>query len=190
MGNHLKSLRKDRDWTLQEAADAMGVSRGQYIKLERGERRLTTDYISSAARGFNVKPYQVFSDDLPATVSLKGKVGAASVAHYHGEAHELDEEVPMPIGGNERTVALEIDGTSMGPALDGWLVYYDERHDPPHDGLLGKLCILGLADGRVLLKTLKRGTRPGHWNLQSQTEGVIEDAVVDWAAKVLAMTPR
>ena len=51
MGNNLKKLRIEHGWTHDQAASAVGVSRSQFIKLERGERRLTADYIAQAARG-------------------------------------------------------------------------------------------------------------------------------------------
>lgn len=41
MGNALKRLRLNRGWTHEEAAESMGLSRSQFIKLERGERGLT-----------------------------------------------------------------------------------------------------------------------------------------------------
>src|SRR5690242_1985728 len=50
MGNRLKELREEAGWTHDQAASAMGVSRGQFIKLERGERRMTADYMARAAK--------------------------------------------------------------------------------------------------------------------------------------------
>lgn len=62
MNNRLKKLRTEARLTQDEAAAAMGVSRGQYIKLERGERRLTTDYIARAAKAFHVSQSAVIED--------------------------------------------------------------------------------------------------------------------------------
>lgn len=64
MGNKLKSLRKARSWTHDQAAEAMGMSRSGFIKLERGERRLTLDYISRAAKAFDVRPADVIDQDI------------------------------------------------------------------------------------------------------------------------------
>lgn len=93
-------------------------------------------------------------------------------------------------GGNEKTVAVEIRGDSLGSIFNTWLVYYDDRHDPPRAELLRKLCVVGLADGRVLVKKLMKGSAPGLFNLESQTQSTIEDAVVEWAAPVKIMMPR
>jgi repressor LexA len=79
MGNKLKSLRKARTWTHEQAAEAMGVSRGQFIKLERGERRLTLDYINRAAKAFDVRPSdlidQDIDDELSELIELWSKMG-------------------------------------------------------------------------------------------------------------------
>ena len=166
----------------------MGVSRGQFIKLERGERRLTSDYILSAAKAFGVSEAEVISEK--GTVPLVGYVGAGAVAHYYTAADDPGEEVPMPENGNDRTVAVEARGDSLGSFFNQWLVYYDEIRTPPTSDMIGKLCVVELIDGRVLVKKLMRGSRPGLYHLLSQFESPIEDAEIVWAAKVTAMTPH
>jgi transcriptional regulator with XRE-family HTH domain len=51
-----------RRWTHDEAAAAMGLSRGQYIKLERGERGLTERTIARAQEAFGVSAEEVISN--------------------------------------------------------------------------------------------------------------------------------
>jgi repressor LexA len=79
MGNKLKLLRKAKDWTHEQAAEAMGMSRSGFIKLERGERRLTLDYIGRAAKAFDVRPADVIDgdldDDLNELLDLWAKMG-------------------------------------------------------------------------------------------------------------------
>lgn len=100
------------------------------------------------------------------------------------------EDVPAPTGATEKTVAVRIKGTSMGRLLDGWLAFYDDRREPPDESFAGELCICELEDGRVLIKTLRAGRAKGLWHLDSQTEPIILDQRVAWAAKVLEMRPR
>lgn len=189
MGNRLKELRTAAGLTHDEAADAMGVSRGQYIKLERGERRLTSDYISKAAEVFSVQPGEVLTSKKK--VPIVGYVGAGSAAHYYNDGQgPYDDDAPMPENGTDDTVAVEIRGTSLGFMFDQWLVYYDEVHHPPTHDMLGRLCVVELIDGKVLVKKLVRGSAPRLYNLISQTEEPMIDQEVVWAAKVTAMTPR
>ena len=63
MANALKSLRELRGWTHHDAADAMGMSRAGYIKIERGERKLHEKTIAAAARAFGVSPKVILGDD-------------------------------------------------------------------------------------------------------------------------------
>ena len=188
MGNNLKRLRQLRDLTHDEAAQLMGVSRGQFIKLERGERRLTSDYITRAASVFRVSEADVFSERR--TVPLVGYVGAGALAHIFADAQGPFDEVDAPEGSTDSTVAVEIRGESLGALFDQWLVYYDDVRDPPGRDLMGKLCVVGLADGRILIKKLTRGQLPGHFTLLSNVEPPIYDVLVDWAARVKNMTPR
>jgi transcriptional regulator with XRE-family HTH domain len=186
MGNNLKIIRNRLTWTLDKAAEAMGVSRSQYIKLERGERRLTSDYIAQAAEAFGVS----HSEITEARVPVMGYVGAGAAAHYYAESDGHFDEVPMPPGGGKDTVALEVRGDSLGSFFNQWLVYYDDIRNPVTPDLLGRLVVCETVDGRILVKKLMRGMRPGHFHLLSQTESPIEDVELVWAARVKHMTPR
>ena len=174
------------NWTQQQAADAMGYSKGGYLKLERSERKLNLPIIEKAAEVFGVSITDVYTEEVP----LVGYVGAGAEMHFYAFADSPNEFVPMPPGGNDSTVAVEIRGSSLGSIFDTWLVYYDQVHTPPTPNMLGKLCVVGLADERVLVKRLRRGSAPGFYNLESNTEGLIEDVEVVWAAKVKIMSPR
>lgn len=48
----------------------MGISRGQFIKLERGERKLTERTIDLAAKGFQVSRAEIIGDDAPPTAAI------------------------------------------------------------------------------------------------------------------------
>lgn len=56
--------------------------------------------------------------------------------------------------------------------------------------MFGKACVVGLADDRILLKTIKR-ERDGSFTLLSNSnEPPIENVEIEWAAKVINMRPR
>jgi hypothetical protein len=70
-------------------------------------------------------------------------------------------------------------------------VFYDNvRHGAPPAELIGELCVVGLEDGRVLIKQVQRGKAEGLFSLHSQTEPPIRDVAVAWAAKVKCMARR
>ncbi|PZO07654.1 MAG: phage repressor protein [Alphaproteobacteria bacterium] len=70
------------------------------------------------------------------------------------------------------------------------MVFYDDVRTPVTPDLIGHLCVVGLPDGRVLVKRLQKAAGTGFFHLISNTEGPILDQPVDWAAKVKTMTPR
>ena len=188
MSNRIKELRKARGWSQQRLADATSTSNQHIGYLERGERGLTVEWMDRIARAMDISPSELLRES--SQVPLVGYVGAGSEAHFYDGADPPEEWVKAPVGGSEATVAVRVRGDSLGTMFNRWLVYYDQVRTPPGTDLLRKLCVVGLSDGRVLVKQLVPGSRPGTYHLLSQTEGIIEDAEVTWAAEVRAMTPH
>jgi SOS-response transcriptional repressor LexA len=124
------------------------------------------------------------------TVKLKGYVGAGAEAHFYALSDEDFEEVEAPISANDQTIAVEIKGTSFGPLMDSWIVYYDDIRSPITEDLLGKICVVGLADDRILIKKIVRDGRGGYNLLSNSSEPPILDVDIEWAAKVTDMKPR
>lgn len=123
-------------------------------------------------------------------VKIKGYVGAGAKAHYYALADEEFEEVEAPAGSTDQTVAVEIKGKSFGPLLHSWLVFYDDVRSPVTDDLIGQVCVVGLADDRILIKEIKR-ERDGSFSLISNTaEEPIKNVEIEWAAKVKDMRPK
>ena len=121
---------------------------------------------------------------------VAGYVGAGSEAHFYAEGQGPLGEAPAPEGSTAGTVAVEVRGESLGPFFDGWLVYFDDVRSPITDDLLGQLCVVGLADGRVLVKKVLRGREAGIFALHGQFSDPILDAEITWAAPVKAVAPR
>lgn len=187
MGNKLKELRASKGWTHDQAASAMGVSRGQFIKLERGERRLTVEYINQAARAFGVRPADVFDEPAIVTVPLKGYIGAGG--HVEAIDNGNDDEVEAPADSHPATVAAQIRGDSQLPVLqDGWIIYWSTQL--PASSLLNQMAVVQLADGRIMVKTIRNGSQPGLYTLTSYNAADIVDVPVDWAAKIDWIKPR
>jgi hypothetical protein len=81
----------------------------------------------------------------------------------------------------------------MGKALDSWLVYYDDVHSPVTESLIGRLCVVGLADDRILIKRIERsrnGKKGFRLVSNNPEEPTIEDAQIEWAALVTALQPK
>ncbi len=78
----------------------------------------------------------------------------------------------------------------LGIADDGSLVYYDERRDGVTDDMIGRLCVVWIDDGRVLIKRVFRGSQPGLYDLASTAYQTIRDACVTHSALVEWIKPR
>ena len=187
MGNNLGKLRNARGWTQDEAAERFAMSPSGYRKLEYGERELKASDIERAADIYGVSVSEVLNRN---SVKVVGRVGAGAEMHFYADGDDPIEEAPMPPNGGPDTVAVEVNGNSLGPLFNRAYVYYDEVRTPPTDDLLGRLCVVGLPTGQVLVKQLAKGSRRWHYHLISQTEEPIFDAQVIWAAVVKAIVPR
>lgn len=124
------------------------------------------------------------------SVPVVGYVGAGALATMFSEGQGPFDMVPAPEGSTRHTVAAEIRGESLGPLFDQWLVFYDDVRSPVTPDLIGHLCVVGLPDGRILVKRLQRAAGSDLFHLISNTEAPILDQPVDWAAKVRTMSPR
>lgn len=184
----LTKLMKQAGLTQARLATLVGTTQPQIFRLLKGKRELTRDWAIKLAPHLHLSANELMFGDI--TVPLVGYVGAGTKAHFYAEADTNLGFARFPPGGTERTVAVEVRGDSLGGAFSGWLIYYDERRDPPTDDLLDTLCVVGLASGQVLVKTLMRGRVPGHWDLFAGVSGSpMTDQTVQWAARVTAMLP-
>jgi|SRR5215510_876445 len=210
-GERLRTAREKFFKSARVAAKALGMPVSTYGAHERAEdpggRDYGPDEAKRYARRFRVTPEWLLTgrkvgptdgvgepdgpEDPPAPkVPVAGYVGAGAEAHFYAVAQGDLDEVDAPEGSTKETVAVEIRGDSLGTFFDRWLVFYDDVRSPVTPDLVGKLCVVGLRDGRVLIKKLQRSRVHGQFNLVSQAEPPITDATVDWAARVKSMTPR
>lgn len=185
--------------TATDAAGAVGEKVPTYIGHENGSRGFNRKKAEKYARRYGVSLEWLLTGkgepkraraktDLPLkTVPLLGYVSAGT-AHFvaSGELGDVD----APEGPGDETVAVEIRGDSLGSLFDRWLVFYDNVQRPVASQLIGRLCVVGLVDGRVLIKKIQRSRTRGLFHLVSNTEDPILDVEIEWAAKVKSMVPQ
>jgi SOS-response transcriptional repressor LexA len=178
--------------TAKAAADFFGWNYSSYSQHERGERGFAK-VVDRYARGFRVRKGWLLTGEgeRDAVVPIVGRIGADPEGNIlYAEGHETGDYAPFPPGGSAKAVAVEVAGHSMhGWADDGSLIYYEERHDPPTDDMLGHVVVVGLDTGEVLVKRLLRGSRKGRYDLESIAGPMRTDAKVEWAAHVAAIVP-
>jgi hypothetical protein len=195
-------------------SDATGLTSSQISRMRnvdasvsKNYQRITDDDLPAIARFFNVLPpgYEEMTswlgrqpdpadpDEIPEkTVPVVGYVGAGAEAHFYALSDGELDRVPAPDNAGPETVAVEIRGESLGPLFERWLVHYDEVRSPITHDLMGQLCVVGLANDKVLVKKVRRAKSKadGLYDLLSNNEDPMLDQVIEWAAKVKSMVPR
>jgi transcriptional regulator with XRE-family HTH domain len=186
---NLKRARKARGLTLDRLAEALDTSKGYLSDMESGKRPMPPGpMLERLAHALQIPAAELLRED--ATVPVVGYVAAGAEAHLYATGDGNLGQVEAPPGARPSTVAVEIRGESLGMLFDGWLAFYDETRDPVTPDLIGQLCVVGLPDGRVMIKRLLPTPNPDRFHLMANGEGSLLDQQVSWAARVLTMRPK
>jgi hypothetical protein len=118
-----------------------------------------------------------------------GYVGAGAAGHYFNYAQPDFEQVEPPLAGDGEIVAVKIVGESLGMIFRNGYAFYRELRRPPTDDMLGRLCVVGLANDQILIKRVQRGKHGNGYDLFAENEDPIRNAEIEWAAIVEAVAP-
>jgi transcriptional regulator with XRE-family HTH domain len=98
--------------------------------------------------------------------------------------------VPIPPGGSDKAVALQVAGHSMrGLVDDGGLIYFEDQRAPPTPDMLGHVVVVETDTDEVLVKRLLRGSKSGRYDLESVAGPTRHDCKIRWAAHITAIIP-
>mgnify|MGYP001766758783 CR=1 FL=1 len=187
-GPAMKSARKAVDLTLEKASEAIGISTSQLSRYESEEKVPKLDELFRAAEVYGVALSALIGGN-EAAVPVVGFVRGGPDEISYADGQGPFDMVDPPPGASTTTVAVIVRGGSMaGRADEGDLVYFDRRERAPTDDMIGRLCVVGLMDGRVVVKKLHRSN--GSWLLISTSaDPLIVDSVA-WAAPVAWIKPK
>ena len=192
----LTAARKNAGYeTAADAAAALGVPYPTYAGHENGSSGFRAPTGEIYARRFKVRFEWLMSgrgamtDEKPRITKIVGRAGAATDGRViFAESDGEFGAVFVPEGASEKSVAIEIEGYSMGFLADGALVFYSER-GAPTDDMLGTIVVVETDDGAVLLKRLLRGSRQGRYDLESLNGPTLRDQKLKWAAHIDSLVP-
>lgn len=177
-----------------DAARAMGISRFTYAQHENGIRGFKRDSALQYARKFRVSLEWLLygrGDPRPASkkeIPVTHYVGAGAAVFPFSDQGELERIPSFP--GLEDAEAAIIRGDSMLPFQAGWIVVWRNQNDGVPEHLNGKLCIVAVKDGGVLLKVLRRERKRGFYTLESWNADPQPGTMVEWAAEIIDIRPR
>ncbi len=162
--NRIRALRQRRGWTLQQLADASGTSKSQIDKLEKGERRLTVDWMVRLAKPLGCDPRDLLAEDIgfksvampPAALAPAGTLPVRGAARG-GNAQEMFltdgaiDQVPRPhyLAHVRDAYAIYVVGTSMVPMYRPRQLLFINPYKPP---VPGSGVVITQPSGAVLIK--------------------------------------
>lgn len=180
-----------------DAAKAFGWTVPTYLGHENGDRNPSRAAAKRYGRAYGFRWEWILDGEgapqnkiLNVHVRIVGEVGPGSVVHFYAD-DKIKNSAESPLGANVNTVAIEVrEGSMRGIGDNGWLYFFDHLREPPTSELIGKLCVVGLDDGQILVKTLQPGRKKGRYDLESASEPTMRDQRVAWAARITWMKQR
>jgi transcriptional regulator with XRE-family HTH domain len=124
LGARVRELRKERDWTLEQAAKKAGLARSTLSKIENGQMSPTYDALKKLATGLGIPVPQLFTPPKAAQITGRraitpfgGGVAHATATYEHELlAETLTKKQMLPYRARVRARSME--------EFDGWV-----RHD-------------------------------------------------------------
>ncbi len=188
MAQRITRERKRLKLSQQQLADLVGVGQTAVSNWEVGKREPEEENIQALADVFGCTAiwlrYNIDNSNEKKLARLRGYVGTGDIIHMFAE--DVIDYVEAPKGSEVSFEAFEIKGNSQYPVYrDGDLVYYNPTANSRVLELIGRDCVIELADGRLFLKRLEYGSRAGLYNLASYGTPEIRDQAVRSAAEIL-----
>lgn len=187
----LERLMADGGFNMKSLSLASGLGETYVRDLLKRGREPTVEKIHRIARCLHVAVADIMGADWTgqprgrAEPVLVGKVGAGAQIVRFEEGVVLEAVAPPDYGG----IAARVEGDSMPPFRDGWLIFYRAEHRGVAEDCINKLCVVGLKDGAVLIKILHRGSRKGLFDLESWNGPMRRDVELSWASRVTDIKP-
>ena len=124
LGARVRELRKERDWTLEQAAKKAGLARSTLSKIENGQMSPTYDALKKLATGLQISVPQLFTPPernqvngrLAVTKAEDGQPLATATYEHALLAENLTKKQMLPYRARVRARSMD--------EFDGWV-----RHD-------------------------------------------------------------
>lgn len=131
MANRIKELRDQKGWSMERLGDLAETTKQQIDKLEKGQRRLTLEWMKRLAKAFGVRPAELISEDLGAdhAVLLQSRHAEARDPALSGKHGETIEQIRGSI--NQALVPLDPEMFPIALAAAKRLVDVLERATAP-----------------------------------------------------------
>ena len=185
----------DRRWPkASEAIKSHGWTASTYYGHENGRRNYTVDEARDYGRTYKVKWEWLIDGKGSPTLAMArviGKVHDSAQVLLNDDKNLVTTETELPPGCGPKTVAVEAKGEMpmQGMFDDGWLFFFDDVKEPPNKNQEGKLCVVQLDNGKVLIRTLRPARRKNRYDLEFPPLRPLLDQRIVWAAAITWIKP-
>lgn len=182
--NWFKQRLAQRELSQRQLAKLMNLDHAAISLMLRGKRRMTVEEASQLAVLLQSTSAEVLS---AAGVHVTGgdKVRIASILSADGSVH------PVPDGLHDTVDAppnIPVDALAIqsrtGGLEDGWLYFHGATHQRP-DECVGDFALVAVRGNGLVLAHVRKGYRPGTYNLIDHAGKQTHSAELAWASPVL-----
>lgn len=187
--NRIRELREERDMTIEDVAEATGLSVSYVSRLENGARNLSLKNMNLFAHAFQVNPEDLIvksETERANVVRVMGRIGAGAEIFPDDEQvpeeglYEIETPFPIP----DDAIAFEVNGESMWPRYDPGDIVICWRQGSIAEEVLGWEAAVKTTGGRRFLKRVVRGSEPGTFDLESHNAPPIRGVRLEWVASI------
>ena len=177
-----------------DAARAFGFNENTFRSHENGERGISRA-AARYARALRVSEGWLLTGE--GDMERKNIIAVTGFMGLDEEIKKIEgapgmplEEIELPYGFLvENCFALISRGNSQYPRVkDGEVVVYHRNGATPDDRI-GVESVVKIVEGPMLLKTIRRGSIPGMFNLESHNGPTRENEQIEWIGDVLSIIP-
>lgn len=191
--NGLQKALEDAGVSGSELARLIGTSRQNVSRWVSGSRELLPPVAEQIAPHLNttsaalllLKSTEVFRVPLGGRIVGGGAIDVSTAQHDPGLEYEIELSVRVP----DATVAYQVVGESMMPVYRPDTVIICRAHTQDIEPLVGKELAVATVDHGRMLKTVHRGSKPGHYDLESFNASTMRDVRLEWVARIAAIIP-
>jgi len=189
--NRIRAHREAAGLTIEDLADAAGISVSYVSRLEKGERNLSVRNLNLLAHALKVEARALLNTDETEqrpnnVVSVMGRIGAGAEISPDDEQippeglYEIETPFPLP----EDAIAFEVIGESMWPRYDPGDIIICWRQGTDADDVLGWEAAVKTSSGSRFLKRVLRGSKAGTFDLESHNAAPIRGVGLVWVAAI------
>lgn len=185
--NRIREHREAQEMTIEQLAEATGLSVSYVSRLEKGERNLSIRNLNLFASAFSVQSSSLLVEAGPKyTVSVMGRIGAGAEITPEAEQvppeglYEIEALLPLP----DDAIAFEVYGESMWPRYDPGDIVICWRQGSNPNEVLGWEAAVRTSTGARYLKRVLRGSTPGTYDLESHNAAPIRSVRLEWVAAI------